>query len=211
LAALLVAIGVSVVLQSILAAVFTSEAVPFYTDNSLGRPVASWLPMKWLHVWTLLGGVASVAALWLLFFRRSLLGLEIRASASNPRAAQILGLRREYVFTVVFFISGVFAALAGIAVGLDDRVVVPTLGFSLGLRAFVASVIGGIRSLGGAVAGGFLLGMLENVVAALVLKVPLLAPHAAALSKDTLALVVLGVVLVWRPKGLFDQGIEARP
>src|ERR1039458_2127327 len=167
--------------------------------------------MKWLHVATLLGGLVSLTALWLLFFRRSLLGLEIRACASNPQAAQILGLRRDHVFTVVFFLSGVFAAPAGIVVGLDDRVVVPTLGFGLGLRAFVASVLGGIRSLGGAVAGGFLLGMLENVVAVAVLKVPLLAPHAAALSKDTIALVVLGIVLVWRPRGLFDYGAEGRP
>jgi len=211
LAALLVAIGVSVILQSALAAVFTSEALPFHGGGFLGTTVSAWLPMKWLHVATLAGGVGSLALLWAFFFHRSALGLEIRASASNPRAAQILGLRREQVFTVVFLISGVFAALAGIAVGLDDQLIVPTLGFSLGLRAFVASVIGGIRSLGGAVAGGFLLGITENLVAAAVLQVPKLAPYAGAFSKDAIAMVVLALVLTWRPRGVFDRSLETRP
>jgi branched-chain amino acid transport system permease protein len=211
LSALLVAIGVSVVLQSALAAIFTSEATPFYAGHPVGRQVASWLPIKWLHVATLLSAVGSLAILWLVFFRRSLIGLEIRACASNPRAARNLGLRREYVFTIAFFISGLFAALAGISAGLDDGLIVPTLGFSLGLRAFVASVLGGIRSLGGAVAGGLLLGMLENLMALAVLKIPWLEPHAALFSKDTVALVVLGIALMWRPRGLFDRGLETRP
>ncbi|MFC1539877.1 branched-chain amino acid ABC transporter permease [Gemmatimonadota bacterium] len=208
--ALVAAIGLSLAIQSVVSLVFTPDAKAFYSGLAIstGNPVLSFTP---LHLTILVGTLGALAVTWFLFFKRSSLGIEIRACASNPTAARILGLRRGRAFGIVFFLSGVLAGIAGIAKGLDDQIIVPTMGFALGIRAFIASVIGGVKNFKGAIGGAFVLGMLENLAIFLVLSVPQFGILAAVVSKDTIALIVLTGVLLWRPQGVFDRKVESRP
>jgi branched-chain amino acid transport system permease protein len=207
--ALVVAIGISIMIQNILATLWTSEARPFYPELPQFQIGDSGVSA--FHIGIVLLALLLLTLIWFGFFRRTDLGLETRACASNIHAARILGVRFTRVLLVVFFLSGLLAGVAGIAVGIDNRLIVPSMGTALGLRAFIASVIGGARSFRGAIAGSFVLGILENLVPLAFASVPGLAVFSALVSKDSVALVLLVVVLLWRHHGLFAVAYEGRP
>lgn len=135
--------------------------------------------------WALVLGVVA-------FLRKSRYGLAVRAVESNPDLAEAFGLDRRKVFAVVFFVGSVMAGVAGGLVTLRDAAT-PTMGVAPVLAAFVAVFVGGIGSVWGAVAGGVLLGLLENVGGVA------LPGHL----QSVVAFVLLFFVLVWRPSGLF--------
>ena len=206
--ALVVAIGISIIIQNLISLTCTSDARSFYSNLNLGQFFGLFTIV---HILTLLVSMASLALLWWWFLKRTDTGIEVRACASNPKAAYHWGLRRDRTFGIVFFISGIFAGLAGIAIGLDNQIITPTMGFSFGIRAFIASVIGGITNLWGAVAGAFILGITENLVVYILLATPSLSWLGSYVSKDATALILLIIVMLWKPKGLFSQNLEARP
>lgn len=210
MAALVSAIGVSLLLQNLLALVFSPESLSFYPGGGASM-LPGWLPFRPLYLLWLIGSLGLLGLTWFVVLQRTKLGLEIRACAANARGATIHGLRRNRVFAFVFFMSGVFAALAGVAKALDEQIIVPTLGFALGVRAFIACVIGGISSIQAVIGGAFLLGFLEEALLWLLYKSPLLTPIAAVFSRDTIALIALIAVLYWRPAGLVGVIREARP
>lgn len=135
--------------------------------------------------WALVLGVVG-------FLRKSRYGLAVRAVESNPDLAEAFGLDRRKVFAVVFFVGSVMAGVAGGLITLRDAAT-PTMGVAPVLAAFVAVFVGGIGSVWGAVAGGVLLGLLENVGGVA------LPGHL----QSVVAFVLLFFVLVWRPSGLF--------
>ena len=208
--ALVAAIGISVVLQNLIALTFTPDAQPFYA-SSAPVTVPPLPPFKAVHLVMFFGTLLGLGLLWFVFLKRTSAGVEIRACASNPQAATLQGLRRGRAFALVFLLSGALAALAGIAKAMDDTLLTPTLGYALGLRAFIASVIGGINDLRGAIAGAFLLGLVENLALAALLSCTALASCEAAISKDAIALVLLVGALLVRPRGLFAASMEERP
>ena len=209
IAALVISIGISIIIQNAISLSFTSDALPFYP--SLSETTAGVFPFKPVHVVMLVFSLLALAIVWFYFLKRTKIGMEVRACVSNPKAAYIFGLRKSTVFGVVFLLSGFFAAIAGIMKGFDDQIIVPTMGFSLGLRAFIASVIGGITDYRGAIAGAFILGFVENLSTFALLTVPVLSHLAPLVSKDAIALVLLLLVLLWKPKGLFSASYEQRP
>lgn len=208
-AALVVAIGISILLQATIAFLWSSDARAFYRTTR--GPVWSFLPLSAFHLVLLVFVLVSLLLLWHGFFKRTRIGLAIRACAANPGAAYIFGMDRNRAFLCVFFLAGVFASFAGVAKALDDQIVTPVMGFSLGIRAFIASVLGGITSLRGAVGGAFVLGMLEAVTTHWIISIPALRPFGAVISRDAIALAVLALVLVVRPRGLFAVRFEPRP
>ena len=210
-AALIVAIGLSIFIQNLIGLSFDSDAKPFTPINLIATIVILGIEIR-LYYLLLLGFTTFLLLFfWFVFFKRTRLGLEVRACSSHPQASFIHGLRRRYVFGVVFFLSGLLAGVAGIAVGIDSNMLIPTMGFSFGIRAFIASVIGGINNFKGAIAGAFLLGMVENLLIYVFIAVPFFKPLLPLASKDILALMLLVVILLWRPTGLFNKALEYRP
>lgn len=207
--ALVAAIGLAFVLQSALSLFFSGEAKAF-TSSATAAPLP-FLPAKWIHAVTLVLSLLLLSLLWFGLLKRTTFGIETRACASNPVAALRFGLRRKLVFGAAFFVSGAFAALAGVLVGLDDQMITPEIGFTLGLRAFAASLIGSIGNVPGAIAGAFLLGMIENVIAHIVYSLPGMMEFSALFSKDVTALLLLVLILAWKPRGLFAPSFEPRP
>jgi len=127
-----------------------------------------------------------------LVLRYSALGIAMRASAENPALAQVSGIDSERMVQATWAISGALAALAGVFLGLTVQIR-PDMGFSLLLPLFGAAILGGTGSVIGAVIGGMIIGLAEN------LSVMVISPGY----KSAVPFLLLLVILYVRPSGLF--------
>ena len=145
-----------------------------------------------------LGAMAVTLVVLLLlfsFFRFTSLGLAMRAAAQNPESSRLVGIRVAWMLALGWGLAAAIGAIAGMMVApivyLDPNMMAGIL-----LYAFAAALIGGIDNPGGAVLGGFLVGVLENVLGAFVIGNEL---------KLSVALVLIVGVLVVKPSGLFGR------
>jgi branched-chain amino acid transport system permease protein len=118
------------------------------------------------YTWTQLGIVVIAAALILavyLLVNHTMLGTAMRAVAQDRVAATLLGINVDRVISLVFFLGGALAGAAAVMAGLYFGQINYLMGFSIGLQAFTAAVLGGIGNVAGAAVGGLLLGILESV------------------------------------------------
>ena len=150
-----------------------------------------------------LGAVGMTLAMLLvvyLFFRYSPLGLQMRATAENPVSSRLVGVRVDRMLALGWGLAGAIGAVAGMMIApvvfLDVHMMSGVL-----VYAFAAAVLGGIGSAPGAVIGGFIVGVLENLVGTYVVGAEL---------KLTVALVLIIAVLVARPNGLFGKAVVVR-
>lgn len=152
-----------------------------------------------LYNWvgTIVAGVLALSIFWLVF-KRSKAGVAMRATASDQEAALGMGIPVGRVFMLTWFIAGAVAALGGAFLGMYPRAIDPNLGF-FALTAFPAVIIGGLESPLGAVLGGLVLGVVQ------VLAQPFLNPYLGDGFHLVFPFVVMIVVLMIRPYGLFGQ------
>jgi branched-chain amino acid transport system permease protein len=148
------------------------------------------------YVWIIVCSLL-IMVLLALFFRFSLVGKAMRAVAQNQEAARLMGIRVSRIFTATFALSTAVAALAGILLA-------PLIGIeadmgAIVLKGFVAAILGGFNSLAGCVVGALILGVLEAFGGA----------YIGGTFKDTTAFMLLIVILLIRPHGLFGRE-EAR-
>ena len=116
--------------------------------------------IKTLNIFTV--GVAVVGFLGLLWLlKMTTFGRTVRAIGDDEEVAKVVGINTTVIIAIVFFIGAVFAALGGLLSG-HDTAIQPRMGLLLLLKGWIASVVGGIGNLHGAILGGFLLGMLEQ-------------------------------------------------
>lgn len=155
------------------------------------------LLLKAQTVW-IWGTVAVTLVLLALFFERTMLGKAMRACAVNRLAAQLMGIRVDAMATLAFSMAAILGAIGGIVLGPVTR---PSydMGLDLGLKGFVAAIIGGLVSFPVAVLGGLLLGVLENFWAGV----------TQAGFKDLFAFVVLILMLILRPGILMGGDSES--
>jgi branched-chain amino acid transport system permease protein len=141
--------------------------------------------------------VVSLATLqWLL--NRTRIGLSIRAVANNPIGAMYVGINTNRTIIATFIIGSMLGAVAGILVGLYQGTIFPGMGFTPGIKAFVAMVMGGLNSIVGAVACAMILGVSEA-----------LATNFIAQGwADLIAYSFLVITLVFFPTGLFGAARE---
>lgn len=186
----LASLGFLIAGESVLLILFGPEArtLPGFAVEGIAiGPVAFttiealWIAASWVLV------LALVA--WLRFTRW---GRAIRAVASNPELAQCVGVDRTRVFVIVFAVGSTLAGIGGALIALRDTAS-PFMGVQPVLAAFIAVFLGGIGSIPGAIAGGLVLGFAENMGGLV------LPGHW----QGVIAFVVLFVVLVVRPSGLF--------
>jgi branched-chain amino acid transport system permease protein len=139
--------------------------------------------------WVLLVAGAMFVALWW-FFTRTYAGAAVQACAVNPRAARLMGVRVDRVALLAWALAGALGAAAG-AVIAPITYATYDMGLMLGLKGFVAAVLGGLTSPLAAIVGGFLLGVVESLAAGLV----------SSAYKDAVAFVVLVVVCLAQVAG----------
>jgi branched-chain amino acid transport system permease protein len=173
----------------------TSFPSPFsdFKAYSLGIVVVSEV-----NLWIFVVGVGLTGLLFA-FFRFTRLGVAMRAVAQNRTASRIMGVRIKRIDAMTWGIASVLGAVAGVLIApitfLDIN-----MGLNPGLKAFTAAVLGGMTSLPGAVVGGLLLGVIENLVGAY------LSPEL----KVSVAFFVIVAVLCVRPAGLFGREYRRR-
>ena len=138
-------------------------------------------------------GVALALMLGLqLFVRKTWTGRAMRALSFNIDAAKLMGIDTNHVIRSTFAIGSALAAAGGILFGLDQITINPLMGVLTGLKAFVAAVLGGIGSIPGAVIGGLLIGLAEQLTAGY------LSPEY----RDAITFVILILILLLKPEGL---------
>jgi branched-chain amino acid transport system permease protein len=149
-------------------------------------------------LWVIVGAlVISVACVAL--FRYGRLGRGMRAMASNVRGAQLCGYSVDRTYMFAWFLGGAMAGLAGVFIAPVSGVSVE-LSIAVISAGFVAGVIGGFDSLKGAILGGLLLGITESLAAA----------YVSSALKNCISFLLLFVVLMWRPDGLFPERVARR-
>lgn len=146
------------------------------------------------------GVTLAVLVLVYLFFTKTSLGLAMRAAAYNPRSARLVGIRVDVMLALGWGLAAAIGSVAGMMVApivfLDPNMMLGIL-----LYAFAGALLGGIDNPPGAVAGGFLVGVLENLAGAYIVGTEL---------KLSVALVIIIGVLVLKPSGLFGRVVFSR-
>jgi branched-chain amino acid transport system permease protein len=186
-------IGLSILLRGVMGLVWGKNRMavpPLAGEEPIRLFGASLMPQT---VWILLLTAGVIAAL-VLFFRRTSLGLAMRAVAANPTAAAVVGLPIGRVRLATFALAGALGGLAGVLV-TPITTLSREIGVLLGLKGFAAAILGGFGSFPGAILGGVGLGLLES----------LSAGYLSSAYKDVIAFVVLLLVLFVRPKGLLGK------
>lgn len=201
LAPLLSAIGVSYILSNTAQLFFGAHSrkleYPFDNTPITGAGGIAITPHQILIL--VVSGVTMV--LLMLFVNKTRLGKAMRATSLDQDASSLMGINVNNIISLTFAIGSALAAIGGMLVSLDFKVYA-TMGTMLGLKAFVAAVVGGIGSIPGAMVGGLLLGLLETFGVAL-LRIPLGY-------KDTIAFVVLIIILIVRPSGILGKNIREK-
>jgi len=133
-----------------------------------------------------------------LFLKHTRHGRALRALAQDMSAARMMGVNVPFMVMVCFLIGSALAGVAGVLIGYKYGHLTPLSGFVPGLKGFVAAVIGGIGSFPGAVVGGLILGLLETFLVGYL-------PDALAQYRDAYVFLVLILVLLVKPSGLFGK------
>lgn len=191
---LITAIGVSLFLQNVGLLLFGAlDSFPTIVPETQWEPLAG-LVVRSNDVITL--GVTVVLMLALHHIvERTQMGRAMRAVSHSRDTAAMMGIPVDRVISFTFALGSILAGAAALLVAMDKHVIRPDMGAMGGLKAFVAAVLGGIGSIPGAVAGGFLLGICETLVSG----------YLASTYRDAIAFSVLIIVLLVRPAGLFGR------
>ncbi|BCR04957.1 branched-chain amino acid ABC transporter permease [Desulfuromonas versatilis] len=186
-------VGLSIILRGVMKLAWGKNRMalpPLTPDEPIRILGATVLPQA---LWILALTVAAIGLLtW--FFYRTPLGLSMRAVASNPTAAAVVGIPAGRVRLTSYAVAGALGGLAGVLV-TPITTLSYDVGVLLGLKGFAAAILGGFGSFPGAILGGVGLGLLES----------LSAGYLSSAYKDVVAFVVLLLVLFVRPKGLLGK------
>lgn len=183
-------------IRNLLLMLYSSRPKSITIWPSLGLPVdllGAHIPM--LQVVTIIVTL-SVLVILVLFLKYTRFGLEMRAAADNFTMARMLGVRANAVILLAFAISGMLAAAIGLILATNSGTADIGMGANVMLIAFIATVIGGLGSVAGAVAAGFLIGAASVVFQATL-------PQDARVFRDAFVYGAVIVVLLVRPQGLF--------
>jgi branched-chain amino acid transport system permease protein len=198
-AAMITTIGVSYILFNVI--LLTAGAGSQNFPNPM--PVVRWdiagatLQLREVLIWSIT--LLLMFALHL-FVNRTRLGKAMRATAQDAEAARMMGIDVDRVVVIAFFLGSALAGAAALIFGLYYNFTSFIIGYTAGLRAFTAAVLGGIGSVTGAMVGGVLIGLIES-----------LGGHFFATRwADVIIFSILILVLVFVPSGLFGRAAATR-
>jgi branched-chain amino acid transport system permease protein len=194
IASLVCTIGFSFLLKEVASAVFGAEtkAMPsFYSSTAF---VLAGANVSWLQLLMIAAAVSMMLLLQLLFYRTKI-GLAVRAVALDYRTAGLMGMRVDRVTSFAFSLSGALAAFVGVLAATYYNAINPAMGFVPGVKGFTAAVFGGITSIPGAILGGYLLGIIENLGVQVI----------SSGYRDFISFALLIVFLLFRPNGILGK------
>ncbi|MDT2815586.1 branched-chain amino acid ABC transporter permease [Vagococcus carniphilus] len=199
IAALITAIGVSFLIQSLMIYFIGADTRPFpqmieNKNYDLGLFTISNIQLMIL--------TTSVVLMILLQFivKYTKMGKAMRAVSVDADAAQLMGINVNHTISFTFAIGSSLAAAGGILIGLYYNSIDPMMGVAPGLKAFIAAVFGGIGIIPGAALGGFVIGIIETFVSAL----------GFTAYRDAVVYGILIIVLLVRPAGLLGKNVKEK-
>jgi branched-chain amino acid transport system permease protein len=154
------------------------------------------------HEAGMIGVTLVMLGLLYVFFRGTRLGLAMRAAAANPESARLVGIRVGWMTALGWGMAAAIGAVAGMLIA-PVVFLEPNMMLGVLLYGFAGAVLGGLTSPGGAVIGGFAVGVVENLAGTFI-------PYVGRELKLTIALVVIVVVLMFRPSGMFGRTVVSR-
>ncbi|NCC23674.1 MAG: branched-chain amino acid ABC transporter permease [Deltaproteobacteria bacterium] len=191
---MLAAIGLSIILQSAALLVFGPDTKPF--PLTLSPTVWDFGLFRISSLQALLFGSAILLMSGLIWFvKYSKMGKALQAVALDMEAARIVGVRPETIVALAFVIGAMLSGAAGMMMAAYYNATYPYMGVLTGLKGFCAAVLGGAGSIPGAIVGGLLLGLAENLGAA----------YISSGFKDAFAFALLVLILLVRPSGLLGK------
>jgi len=199
---LISAIGVSFLLENLALVVLGGVPKPFPRPEVFDR-VVEFMGIR-IPVLTLYTPVITLVLLsgLLAVVFRTRVGKAMRAASTDFETTQLMGINLDRIISVTFLLGSVLAAAGGIMWSMKYPQVNPFMGILPGLKAFIAAVLGGIGNIFGAVVGGFVLGVGEILIVALV---PELSQY-----RDALSFLALILVLLFRPTGILGESVEEK-
>ncbi|HIR09031.1 MAG TPA: branched-chain amino acid ABC transporter permease [Candidatus Avoscillospira stercoripullorum] len=199
LSVLITAIGVSYFLQNLALLIFGSEQKAFPTIIKLPTIEAAGVYIDGITLITLVVTAAIMVGLTL-FINKTRMGKAMRAVSEDKGAAELMGISVNHTITITFAIGSALAAVAALFYGMSYIYIRPTTGSMPGIKAFTAAVFGGIGSIPGAMLGGILMGVIEQ----------LSKTYISTLWSDAIVFGVLVLVLVVKPTGLLGKKISEK-
>ena len=192
LAPLISTIGVTIVLQNLAIYIFGGEQVGFPEKI---KPVLYRLgpvTISSVQLFILVVALVLMVVLWL-FINRTKLGRAMRATAESHETAALLGVNVNGVVLFTFVLASALAGVAGVLDGVKNGAVSPFMGLEVSVKGLVVMLLGGLGNVPGAMVGGLILGMVEILTAA----------YLGTSVRDLFTFVILILILLYRPTGLF--------
>lgn len=194
IAALITAIGVSLLIEY--GFIYIRGAQPEAYPDVFGRQSVSLFGATIDMKAVLILSVSVVLMLLLQFIvHKTKTGKAMRAVSHDTEAAKLMGINVDNTISATFAIGSALAGAAGVIFGLYYTKIDPLMGVIPGLKAFVAAVLGGIGIIPGAMVGGLILGLVETFVSAI----------GFSLWRDAAAFIILILILIFRPSGIFGK------
>ena len=191
---LILTFGIAVILTNATSMIWSADirstAVPWYHDAVIFRDTLFAMQAELAFAAI---GLVLVGLVWW-WLEKSWYGRAVRAVASNRDAAKLMGVDPRFTEVLSFAVSGVLAAAAGIAI-YTGKVIQPSLGYNLTVKAFIITVLAGMGSVPGVLLGAVLLGVVESLTVTL-------GPSAL---QELAGMVLFLVVLLVMPSGLFGR------
>ena len=190
---LMTSVGVAFVLRN--AVLFSAGPNAMYYSQRIQRAMVLWgIRVKPDHFFILAVALLCVVSVWL-FLTRTKIGKAMRAMADNPDLAKVTGINTERVVMWTWVIGASLAAIAGTLAGIENKLILPELGWQMLLPLFSSVILGGIGNPYGAMVGGMIIGLSGEISTAFV----------SPAYKPAVAFVILVIILILRPKGLFGR------
>lgn len=195
LTALITAIGVSLLLENGGQVVFGADP-KFFPELFRKRNIDLYggASINSADIIVLVIALVLMIGLQLVVFRTKT-GRAMRAVSFNLQSAKLMGINTDRIIMFTFALGSALAAAAGVLVAIRIPRIDPLMGILVGLKAFVAAVLGGIGNIPGAVLGGLLIGITETMVAG----------YLSSTYKDAVAFAILILILLFRPSGLLGS------
>ena len=199
LSLLITAIGISFLLENGAQLLFGADTKSMDVIIPGSVTLGSGITISYTAIVTIVVTVAAMVALTLLV-QKTRLGKAMRAVSEDMGAAQLMGISLNKTISFTFAVGSALAGIGSVLYLCAYSQASPTMGSMLGLKAFVAAVLGGIGSIPGAMLGGFAIGLLEALVAAVGLSV----------WKDGVVFAILILVLLIKPTGILGHKVTEK-
>ena len=193
---LLASFGIYIFLQNLIALIYGNQVLVLRTGPIKEGYKFFTAVITPVQITILVVSILLMFLLWF-FIQKTKLGKAMRAVADDPLAASVVGINPDKIILASFAIGSALAGVAGVLISLETNLE-PTMGFSAILKGIIASIIGGIGSIPGALFGGFFLGLVENLG---IWKIP-------SIWKDFISFAILIIFLLIRPYGIFGTKPE---